>query len=615
MQPAFLDHLLRVVFTLWLSAAAGTLLGEASPKEDVGLGLHKVALAPTLPVTKSSSPLAMRAATDATPAGTHRHNALHNASRNGTGLHGRLGGNSRIHPTLTANETRDLKPQVFSRAVQDVKAAVGASEHTVMAGTSAVKAKRWQKFGKGLYDYDQSQEIATAVIGAISDTVQLWPIPEKMLVFLAVFVILEFLVDYFPWRTIKGGVQPAEAKFKSEEAFESNSHRKYSEHDDADCLGSLSVLTLNVWVNKVQENLEKQIHGIRELEPDVICLQEVFHLDVLEAYRAAFPGYRFIAFGRGHTITALTAQMFIMICLATTFSALIAAVEYVTHGKWRITWLIVGPVVILLYLRIVRHHWFIAFLTGNRTGLAMLVRSDRVELNDKKVECIPFARKALAADQLNLLRPRGFISAPGKLPLREGRHIPVRFCTTHLNQPLEQRIGEGRHRQVRQVLDHCVRDNEFLVLGCDLNATPPGTLHGTDCQSYNDVCKELTDAWVDVNPSDPCRDGLTWDQKENPMCTSIMNNFFYGSDRLRWRCDYIFWRYQSESYRAVQDAIVEDHRRTAAEKKIRTCVTEPVEVQCTVRACHVVFTGQEAVSDHFGVFTIFDIKEARDHQA
>lgn len=475
---------------------------------------------------------------------------------------------------------------------------------------------KWATFGRGLVNTDQSKVIATAVVSALGDfdgldVVHLWPFPDKIAMFLILFVILEYIVDYLPWHAIKGGVQPDITNLNNLEVYEANTNQPPTAEEDSPCAGSVSVLTLNVWVNKVQENIEKQIRGIRNLQPDVVCLQEVFHLDVLEAYRKAFPDYRFIAFGRGHTVTAFVALMFIMITLATTFSALVALAERITNGKWRITWLIVGPVVLLLYLRIVRHHWTVAFLTGNRTGLAMLVRKDAVELDDKKVVCIPFTRRALAADQLNLLRPRGFISAPGSIRLRNGHELQVRFCTTHLNQPLEQSIGDGRHRQVREVLDHCVKEDEFLVVGCDLNATPPGTKNGSDCQSYSDMCKELGDAWVDVNPSDPKRDGLTWDQQENPMCTSMLNNLFYGSESLRWRCDYIFWRYMGR--KGLQSP--EEQHSIPSDDIVKKRVPAAQSFQVAVRSCQMVFTGKEAVSDHFGVFSVFDIAEAKDTNA
>lgn len=454
-----------------------------------------------------------------------------------------------------------------------------------------------------VWDYRHAQELTirlqTALQGEKEETY--WPIPTKILCFLVAFVVMEFLVDYLPWATIKGGVQPETLPVvDNNEAGQAMNSNEVSAHPSL--LGQLSVLTLNVWVNKAQENVNRQIKGIRQVRPDVICLQEVFHLDVLEAYRTAFPEYRFIAFGRGHSFSALLALLAIMIALASTFAGAIAIVVRLTDGKWRITWLVAGPVLAMMYLRVVRHHWTVAFLTGNRTGLAMLVRRETVDLDDKKVECIAFSDLGHGADLLNWLRPRGFISAPGVLRFKGGEEIPVRFSTTHLNQPLEQSLGSGRHRQVQEVIQHCLRDNEFFAMGCDLNATPPGTQNGSDCQTYLDMCKEMSDAWAATNPNDPCRDGLTWDQMDNPMCTSVLNNLFYGAAPLRWRCDYIFWRFGGKKPSSQHNALSLD----ASEKDDNVVVPELRPVQVSVQSCDIVFTGTNSVSDHFGVHCIFD---------
>merc|ERR1712118_217995 len=116
--------------------------------------------------------------------------------------------------------------------------------------------------------------------------------------------------------------------------------------------------------------------GIRRLAPDVICLQEVFHMDV-DVYRAAFPDYCCVAFGGAQNASALIAFIAIMVASASCFSGAVWLVErFVKEGRWRTVWLVGVPLIFLLYTRLIRHHWTIAFLTGNRTGLAMLVRRD-----------------------------------------------------------------------------------------------------------------------------------------------------------------------------------------------------------------------------------------------
>lgn len=485
---------------------------------------------------------------------------------------------------------------------------VASSEHEVALDMRPLSIKALPV----VQDWNNPMEMATLrleyALSDDKDTTILWPIPSKILCFLIAFAVLEYVVDYLPWATIRGGVQPEPLPFVSNPDHEAIYTVNANEvGQNSDVVGQLSVLTLNVWVNRAQENVNRQIKGIRELRPDVICLQEVFHLDVLEAYRTAFPEYRFIAFGRGHSFTALCALLAIMIALATASAGIIALVVQLTAGKWRIAWLLASPLIAMTYLRVVRHHWTVAFLTGNRTGLAMLVRREAVALDDKKVECIAFSSLAHGADLLNWLRPRGFINAPGSLKLPGGQHVPVRFSTTHLNQPLEQRLGAGRHRQVQEVLTHCLHDNEFFVLGCDLNATPPGTQNGSDCCTYQHVCAELSDAWAATNPNDPCRDGLTWDMRENPMCTSMLNNLFYGASPLRWRCDYIFWRYRSHPS-GPDGHSVDNNPDAGADDMLGGTCSCPATVR--VRSCDIVFTGTSSVSDHFGVHSTFDFRVA-----
>lgn len=254
----------------------------------------------------------------------------------------------------------------------------------------------------------------------------------------------------------------------------------------------------------------------------------------------------------------------------------------------------------VMYSRFIRHHGHIAFLTGNRTGLAMLVRRSLMDIDEKNVRCVAFSREGHAADVLNILRPRGLISVPGLLHLRAGEPpVRVRFGTTHLNQPVEQALGDGRHKQVEEVFAHCVNDDELFILGCDLNATPPGTTLGSDCQTYSDMTARLSDAWTVANPSDPTRDGLTWDLQENKMWTSNWSRIFYGSGVFRWRCDYIFWRKPAHGDRAP--------RKHGLESETSDRLQRSSELTFAVRSCDVVFAGPDAVSDHFGVHAVFEL--------
>lgn len=441
------------------------------------------------------------------------------------------------------------------------------------------------------YNAKPAEVIMRRIATLDTNDVVLWPLPAKILVVIMIFVVLEYAVDsLLPW--CGGKVRPNldfnPFEVAEDVGLDTDALDGESEADPAR-VGRLSVLTLNVWVNKAQQNIRRQVQSIRALRPDVICLQEVFHLDVLEAYQKSFPDYVFIAFGRSHNLSALVAVLLIMVAVSTGFSALIMIIERATHGRWRTTWLVVGPLLMLLYTRLIRHHWAVAFLTGNRTGLAMLVRREKITLNKEGVHCVPFSPQGHADDVLNLLRPRGFISVSGTMRLKNGTEMPVRFVTTHLNQPVLQERREGRHRQVAEILQHASAEDEFFVMGCDLNATPPGTTKGSECNTYSNISAELNDAWSAVNPANPNSDGLTWDQVSNPLCCrSFVNDSFYGTTPLRWRCDFIFWRH-------------------AERRKSCNLLSTQKTPAVKVRRCEMVFTGKASVSDHFGVYSVFDI--------
>jgi len=496
-------------------------------------------------------------------------------------------------------------------------------------------AASWQSLtdpaiAKKYISYRLDNAVTTA--NEVSDQVTLWPLPAKVLIVVLLFFLMEHVLDFLPTCAIykpvgsdlKTGVEPL--LVPSEATLEGGKILAQNMKEDPSLVGRISVLSLNVWVNNARENAVLQIKRIRALQPDVICLQEVFHLDVLEAYRLGFPEYTLVAFGRAHNVSALLALLGIMISLATLFANVILFIERWAPARWRMIWLFGLPVIMLAYSRLIRHHWTIAFLTGNRTGLALLVRTATIDVDENNARCNLFSREGHAADLLNILRPRGYISVPGTFKVGEGSEsLAVRFSTTHLNQPLEQALGDGRHRQVREILHHCLRDNELFIIGCDLNATPPGTLNGSDCNTYMDMAAKTDDCWILCNPSDPTRDGLTWDQRSNPMCNSPINRLFYGSKPLRWRCDYIFFRgptvpqvgpgsaQASQASQAAQAAQAEQAGPSVqavqpVEKAGKADKANKPLLDVSVKSCDMVFTGSEAVSDHFGIHTVFDIR-------
>lgn len=354
-------------------------------------------------------------------------------------------------------------------------------------------------------------------------------------------------------------------------------------------LGQVSVLTLNVWVNRAETNVCAQIEGIRKYSPDIICLQEVFSVPVLKAYQKAFPEYEFVAFGRGFTCLGTLAFTALLLIPATVFALMASALLYLV-STIETVWLplLAWPPCLLMHMHFFRKHYFWPFLVGNLTGLALMVRKDETRLSKLTAKCTKFSYPlGHAEDFLNSLRPRGLLTVSGQIQLR-GREetFPIHIATTHLNQPPAQSPGAGRHQQVKEICESFLKpgDGGLILLGADLNASPPGTDSGTQCSTYEEITRHLSDAWCATNPSDPNADGLTWDQKENPMCQSAMNSLFYGTRPLRWRCDYLLW----------------GHRPTACAK----------DVKVSVKSCDMVFVGDAAVSDHYGVLAVLDISEA-----
>lgn len=355
-----------------------------------------------------------------------------------------------------------------------------------------------------------------------------------------------------------------------------------SDSTEADVLGSLKVLTLNVWVKDARARMKEQVQGIRRLDPDVICLQEVFDAGVLHQYGHAFPDYELVAFGKACTSCAAVTLITGMALGAAIVWAITNVVIMLVSGIIRLEWLLIQPLAVLVVFLVTRHHFFFVFLWGNKTGLAMLVRRSTIEVDLDQKPCQAFSPLGHADDFLNILRPRGYILVPGKLRLRGSmrRTLDVNLMTTHLNQPLVQSRGGGRHRQVQEIVDRLTDDSckGLTVVGCDLNATPPGTQGGTSCNTYRAMAEHFSDAWDGVHSND-VGSGLTWDQKENPLCISSLNSFFFGIKMLRWRCDYVFWR----------------------------CSQEP-DMVVSVRSCDMVFTGGDAVSDHYGIFSVFEVR-------
>lgn len=210
------------------------------------------------------------------------------------------------------------------------------------------------------------------------------------------------------------------------------------------------------------------------------------------------------------------------------------------------------------------------FVIGNRSGNLLFVR----KANTRCLSTSATLFKEWIYDYLNWVRPRGYLLFNGVLEVKD-KQFPFRVATSHLDQLPSQPVGRGRVRQAKEMLAQLTNFEGLSLLTGDLNCTPLGVHGGTTCGTYELIKEHMYDSWE--GNKEPC---ITWDQVENPLAVSALNDVAYGKAEG-----------QSPHYRQQVDYIFFKHQGAGTVKR---------------RSCEVVFK-ENPVSDHYGVLAIFDV--------
>ena len=230
--------------------------------------------------------------------------------------------------------------------------------------------------------------------------------------------------------------------------------------------------------------LKKQLAGIRELQPDVIFLQELYCVHALKSYTSAFPDYLFFRLPccniRGRVMYAslvgLLGAVAVIIVWAACWSIPWVNAHLVTH---RLHY--VFPLLFLLTCPAVhsciRTSGIAQWLSGSAAELVTMVRNHDAFVSCQIVRCASRFFHHQAGDPLNYFAPRGVLSV--QVEMSNGCNLAL--FNTHLNQSQEDCTGY-RLAQAREVLD-IIRDalsacrpgmarTPTVILGGDMNNGP-----------------------------------------------------------------------------------------------------------------------------------------------
>lgn len=330
----------------------------------------------------------------------------------------------------------------------------------------------------------------------------------------------------------------------------------------------LSVLTYNVWYEQVAQRWQEQVKAIRKLKPDIICLQEVQSLEVAKHFIKEFSAEYECARFEGRLSLGTILVLGIAWLLLYAIWALCQQLGLIGQRP------LVGGLLSMLCLLLIL--WrdpsqVTGFLLGNRTGLLLFVKKGKILSTRTSATLF----REWYYDPLNWVRPRGFLTIDGELQVGQNK-IPLKVMTSHLDQPIQQAEGRGRVRQAEEMLEGIEQFQGLALLAGDLNCTRRNAPGGTSCGTYECIIKHMEDAWG-VN-KEPC---FTWDQVENPLAVSTMNDLAYGNNSpLRQQVDYAFSKLGPMG---------------------------AVSVSCS--SCQVVFDkGVDIQSDHYGILARFRIE-------
>eukprot|EP00930_Biecheleria_cincta_P104868 TRINITY_DN97329_c0_g1_i1.p1 TRINITY_DN97329_c0_g1~~TRINITY_DN97329_c0_g1_i1.p1 ORF type:complete len:340 (-),score=48.47 TRINITY_DN97329_c0_g1_i1:55-1074(-) len=301
----------------------------------------------------------------------------------------------------------------------------------------------------------------------------------------------------------------------------------------------LSVLTFNVWYEQVAKRWPAQVIAIRKLKPDIICLQEVQSLDVANHFCKEFSAEYKCARFEGRLSLGTMFVLGIAWLLLYAFWAFCQQLGIIDQRP------ILGGLLSVLCLLLIL--WrdpaqATGFLLGNRTGLLLFVRKEK--MLSTRLSATLF--REWQYDYLNWVRPRGFLTVDAELQVGQSK-IPLKVMSSHLDQPIQQVEGRGRVRQAEEMLEQIKQFQGLALLAGDLNCTKSNVPGGTSCGTYELIRKHMKDACeVNKDPtSSEIKQCFTWDQVENPLARSTMNDLAYGSSSpLRQQVDYVFWQHQ-----------------------------------------------------------------------
>lgn len=337
---------------------------------------------------------------------------------------------------------------------------------------------------------------------------------------------------------------------------------------------TLSIVTLNVYpgspvpfVNGLAGScrLPRMILQLRELDPDVICLQELFCSSSRKEICSGLAEYKMYAPPHAKTPTSQTIKACALV-LWTTPVAL--SVYMIVSGStaWR---LFVAVACSLLAIWLCWQSAIIQWIVCDDSGLVMLWRRER--LHAKSTQQHKFEHQL--GDAMNVISPRAYQSIEFSSTC-----VPGFVCTvtnTHLNA-----LGNDQNRcaQIQELL-HGVSGSvavaHAMVVCGDMNARP----------EEQSVSMMLAAGFKDCG----ALAGNTWDESTNDLCAGTMRV-------PAGRFDYIFAAYHTESLANREEPLLVEPTGTSHTHLYNICMEE----------CQVVLDVQP-VSDHFGIHTVFRI--------
>ncbi len=280
----------------------------------------------------------------------------------------------------------------------------------------------------------------------------------------------------------------------------------------------LKILTFNIAAPQLDaERLRQQIAQIRTLDPDIICLQEVWSNTVREAYFHAFPEY----------------------------------VGYTTYersvGSWKreiMETISFGP--------------DDEIARGSAQGLVTLLKQGSEKYSAYEVESGIFKNQfALTwiTQQVEAVMPKGYLATRYHLP--KGA---VQIVNTHLSNG---ETNPGRMKQVKELVDHATRiaGGDPIILCGDTNSDGEREKDMTWLHTEAGFKDSFRIVYPDVTQSP--HKGATWDNA-NPMVQKWYNEVFLGEGNQR--VDYVSYRsssgfnFRTHSSKIVFDSeIISDH--------------------------------------------------------